>query len=115
MNALMYVFGAILLAGAVFVVTAVLMQNGKSHGLSGTISGGAETFFGKTKAKSIDRVLSRLTTVISVVFALIVIVMYVVQPDNPTLDDRFDANPGEVTTTATTTTAPSTTTTAADK
>ena len=98
---MMYVIGAILLAAAVFVVVAVLMQNGKSHGLSGSIAGGAETFFGKTKGKSIDRILSKMTTIVAVVFALIVIVLYVVQADpidqDDYLDDNFNNNTGVVT------------------
>ena len=44
----MYIaIGIILLAAALFLVVAVLLQTGKSQGLSGTISGGSETFFGK--------------------------------------------------------------------
>ncbi|MFR3310681.1 MAG: preprotein translocase subunit SecG [Christensenellales bacterium] len=76
------VFAIILLVAAVFLTIAVLMQSGKSHNLSGTIAGGADTFFGKTKGKTIDRVLSKLTTVVAIVFALLVIVVYVIQDDN---------------------------------
>lgn len=39
------VLGVILLIAAVFLIISVLMQNGKAHNLSGTIAGGAETFF----------------------------------------------------------------------
>ena len=38
------VIGIILIVFAVFLIIAVLMQQGKSHNLSGTIAGGAETF-----------------------------------------------------------------------
>ena len=71
----------IMLVAAVFLVIAVLMQHGKSHGLSGTIAGGAENFFGKEKGKRIDRVLSKLTSGIGVFFVLMVLVIYVIQPD----------------------------------
>ena len=37
------------IAASLFLIFAVLMQSGKSKKLSGTIAGGAETFFGKTK------------------------------------------------------------------
>ena len=84
------VFAIILLVAAVFLTIAVLMQSGKSHNLSGTIAGGADTFFGKTKGKTIDRVLSKLTTVVAIVFALLVIVVYVIQDDNVvTKDDEY--------------------------
>ena len=79
--AVYYVFmGALLLMG-VFLIIAVLMQHGKDHGLSGTIAGGAETFFGKDKGTRIDRMLGRLTTIVGIIFVVIVIVVYVVQPD----------------------------------
>ena len=83
------VFAIILLVAAVFLTIAVLMQSGKSHNLSGTIAGGADTFFGKTKGKTIDRVLSKLTTVVAIVFALLVIVVYVIQDDNLVTKDNY--------------------------
>ena len=83
------VFAIILLVAAVFLTIAVLMQSGKSHNLSGTIAGGADTFFGKTKGKTIDRVLSKLTTVVAIVFALLVIGVYVIQDDNVVTKDNY--------------------------
>lgn len=74
------VLGIILLLAAVFLVVAVLMQSGKSHNLSGTIAGGADTFFGKTKGKTIDKMLSKVTSIVAVCFVILVIVMYVIQP-----------------------------------
>ncbi len=71
----------ILLVAGVFVVVAVLMQHGKSQGLSGTIAGGTETYFGKEKSKRWDKTLSRLTTVVGACFVLVVLVMYVLMPD----------------------------------
>ena len=76
------VFGIILLVAALFLIVAVLMQSGKSHNLSGSIAGGAETFFGKTKGKTIDKVLSKVTSVVAVIFVLLVIVVYVIQPND---------------------------------
>lgn len=75
------VIGVILLLAAVFLVIAVLMQSGKSHNLSGTIAGGAETFFGKTKGKTMDKMLSKVTSIVAVCFVILVIVMYVIQPN----------------------------------
>ncbi|MBQ8208127.1 MAG: preprotein translocase subunit SecG [Clostridia bacterium] len=70
-------FGIVLLVMAVFLVVAVLMQSGKDKRLSGTIAGGAETFFGKSNADKWDKKLSVLTTVVAVIFVLVVIAMYV--------------------------------------
>ena len=82
--------GIILMIGAIFLIAAVLMQSGKSHKLSGTIAGGAETFFGKTKGKSIDKLFSKLTTIVSIVFVVLVIVVYIFQ-DKPIEDAKNDA------------------------
>ncbi len=71
--------GIILIIAAVFLVVAVLMQSGKSHNLSGTIAGGAETFFGKEKGSTLDKKLSKLTTVVSIVFVVLVLASYLLQ------------------------------------
>ena len=70
--------GIILIAASLFLIFAVLMQSGKSKKLSGTIAGGAETFFGKTKGKSIDKTLSKLTTIIAIVFVLLVLILILI-------------------------------------
>ena len=75
------VLGVILLIAAVFLIISVLMQNGKAHNLSGTIAGGAETFFGKNKGSTMDKMLSKVTSIVAVVFCLVVVIMYVVQDD----------------------------------
>ena len=76
-----YILMGVLLVMGAFLIVAVLMQHGKDHGLSGTIAGGAETFFGKDKGTRIDRMLGKLTTIVGIIFVVIVIVVYVVQPD----------------------------------
>ena len=64
MDTAILIFEILLLVAGVFLVAAVLMQQGKAHGLSGAIAGGAETFFGKEKGKRYDRLISRWTTII---------------------------------------------------
>ena len=72
--------GILLIISALFLIVAVLMQQGKAHNLSGAIAGGAETFFGKTKAQSINKKLSVLTTIVAIVFVILVCTVYVMQP-----------------------------------
>ena len=72
------VLGIVLILASIFLIVAVLLQSSKSHRLSGTIAGGAETFFGKTKGSSIDKKLSKLTTIVAIVFMVIVIAMYII-------------------------------------
>lgn len=98
MDTIQIVLGILLLVTAIFLIVAVLMQNGKSHGLSGAISGGAETFFGKQKGSTIEKRLSKLTTIVAIVFVIIVLVVYIRQ-DQVNLSSTAD----ETTTAATTT------------
>lgn len=53
---------------ALALIAIVLMQSGKTAGLSGSIAGGAETFFGKNKGKTIDAVLSKITAAAAIIF-----------------------------------------------
>lgn len=55
------------------LIVIVLLQSGKSAGLSGAISGGAEQLFGKQKARGMDLVLHRVTIVLSVLFFVLAI------------------------------------------
>ena len=76
------VFGIVLIVAAIFLIIAVLMQQGKSHNISGTIAGGADTFFGKTKGQTISKKLSVFTSVVAIIFVLIVLAFYVQQTPN---------------------------------
>ncbi len=55
---------------SIALVVVVLLQSGKQAGLSGSISGGAETFFGKNKARTMDAMLSRITTAVAILFVV---------------------------------------------
>lgn len=66
-------FVTLLVIVSVGLIIVVLLQSGKSAGLSGAISGGAEQLFGKQKARGIDLVLHRITVVLSVLFFLLAI------------------------------------------
>jgi preprotein translocase subunit SecG len=57
------------------LILVVLLQSGKSAGLSGAISGGAETLFGKQKARGLDLILHRITVVLSVLFILLAVLV----------------------------------------
>ena len=72
MQILEYALLVILLVSAVFIVVAVLLQKSNEDGLSGTIAGGQETFYGKDKSSHTDRTLFKLTLVAGIIFALAV-------------------------------------------
>jgi len=53
---------------SLFLIAVVLLQSGRSAGLSGTIAGGAEAIFGKKKG--LDELLGKMTTVVAVLFGI---------------------------------------------
>ncbi|SCW68890.1 preprotein translocase subunit SecG [Paenibacillus tianmuensis] len=65
----------ILVIASLGLIAAVLLQPGKSAGLSGAISGGAEHLFGKKKARGLELFLSRLTMGLAVVFFVLSLVV----------------------------------------
>ena len=75
-----YILLAVLLVCAVVIVVAVTMQK-SNEGLSGTISGSSETYYGKDKTGGRDKMLFKWTLIASIVFAVAVVVVYVIQPD----------------------------------
>lgn len=60
---------------SIALILLVIFQEGHSKGL-GIIGGGADTFFGKTKGRSIDAKLKRFTTIAAIIFAVLTIVLY---------------------------------------
>ena len=65
-------FMVLLIIDCIALITVVLLQESKSNGLSGAISGGAEQLFGKQK-RGVDLFLHRLTIVLAIIFFLIMI------------------------------------------
>ena len=85
-----YILLGILLLSAIFIVIAVTLQKSGDEGLSGTIAGGNETFYGKEKSAHGDKLWFKLTLIVSVVFVVAVLLAYIMQPDynsNPALDN----------------------------
>ncbi|BBI31140.1 preprotein translocase subunit SecG [Cohnella abietis] len=57
------------------LIAVVLLQRGKSAGLSGAITGGAEQLFGKQKARGLDLFLQRLTVGLAIGFFILSLVV----------------------------------------
>lgn len=55
---------------SIALIAVVVLQSGKSAGLSGSIAGGAETLFGGKK-KGMDEMLAKATMVLGVLFGVI--------------------------------------------
>ncbi|HLQ82838.1 MAG TPA: preprotein translocase subunit SecG [Pseudogracilibacillus sp.] len=58
----------LLIISAIVMIILIVLQPGKSEGLSGAISGGAEQLFGKKKARGLDLVLHRGTIITATIF-----------------------------------------------
>jgi len=54
----------------------VLLQQGKSAGLSGAISGAAESYFGKNKARTMEGKFERITKILATCFIILALVLY---------------------------------------
>lgn len=66
-----YILGAVLIIISLILIVIVLMQQSKSQGLSGAIAGGAETFFGKHKGRTIEAKLEKLTKILCTAFIIL--------------------------------------------
>ena len=71
---------------SVLLVVVVLMQHGKQQGMSGAIAGGAETFFGKNKGRTIDAMLKKFTAVLAILFVVSSIVLTAVSVNDHKAD-----------------------------
>ena len=71
----------VLLVAALFIIVAVLLQKSSDEGLSGSITGGSDTFYGKDKSSHGERTLFIFTIVAAIIFVLAVLAVYVIQPD----------------------------------
>jgi len=75
MSAVTIIFTVLQVLSGLAVTAIVLMQSGKSAGLSGAISGGAETFMSKGKAKTWDAKLAKATKWFALAFVLLTLIL----------------------------------------
>ncbi|MNW16593.1 preprotein translocase subunit SecG [compost metagenome] len=65
----------VLIIVSIGLIAVVLLQKGKSAGLSGAITGGAEHLFGKQKARGMDLLLSRVTMGLAIAFIVVALLV----------------------------------------
>ena len=78
MNTLNLILTIIQVLCGLAVIAVVMLQSGKSAGLSGAIAGGADTFLSKNKAKSWDAKLARWTKWVAIAFVVLTLVISLV-------------------------------------
>ena len=72
-----YILGFLLILASIVMIVVIILQEGNQQGI-GVVSGGADTFFSKNKARSIDAMLSRTTKWFAIGFVVIVLVLNII-------------------------------------
>ena len=70
------VLGVLLGIVSIAIITVIILQEGNQQGI-GVVTGAADSYFSKNKARSIDAFLARWTKVFAAVFVLFVIALNV--------------------------------------
>ncbi|MBE6781517.1 MAG: preprotein translocase subunit SecG [Ruminococcaceae bacterium] len=73
MGVLEIIIGVLVLLVSIVVIGVVLLQQGHRAGINGAISGAADTFLSKTKARTADAKLARMTKFIAIGFFVVVL------------------------------------------
>ena len=74
MTVAQWIVGILLMISAIVMIVTVLMQSSERTGI-GAVSGAAETFFGKNKARGMDAKLALVTKICTGIFVSLSIVM----------------------------------------
>ena len=75
MNILKIILTVIYAIDCIALTVVVLMQEGKQAGLTGAISGAAETYWGKNKGRSMEGGLELATRILAVVFVVLSLIL----------------------------------------
>lgn len=72
------VIGVLVILISLIIIAVVLFQQGHRAGINGAISGGADTFLSKNKARTADAKLARITKYVAVAFFVLALVANVI-------------------------------------
>lgn len=75
MEILRMVITAIFVLVCIGISVVVLLQEGKSAGLSGSISGAAESYWGRNKGRSMEGKLEKFTRILAIAFFVLAIIL----------------------------------------
>ena len=78
MSAIQILIGALVIISSIIIIVVVLMQQSREAGLSGAISGAADTFFGKNKGRTVEAKLEKFTKYFGIFFFVLVLAATVV-------------------------------------
>jgi preprotein translocase subunit SecG len=77
-NAVEIILGILVILVSLIIIFAVLFQQGRRAGINGAISGGADTFLSKNKARTADALLARWTKYVAILFFVLAIVANII-------------------------------------
>ena len=77
MTVLQYILGSVLILATLVIIFVIILQESHQQGI-GVVTGGADTFFSKNKARSIDSFLARWTKIFALLFVAIVLALNVI-------------------------------------
>lgn len=72
-----YVLGGVLILASLIMIIVIILQEGNQQGI-GVVSGGADTFFSKNKARSYDAFLAKATKWVAFSFVAIVLALNII-------------------------------------
>ncbi len=78
LNVLQIILTIVFFVVCISLVVVILLQSSRNAGLSGTVSGMGETYWGKNKANSIEGKLEKYTKILGAVFIILAIILNVV-------------------------------------
>lgn len=78
MGAIEIILGILVIIVSLIIIVAIILQPGRRAGINGVISGGADTFLSKNKARTFDAFLSRWTKYVAILFFVLAIVANIV-------------------------------------
>lgn len=90
MSVVEIILGALLLIASVVLIVVIILQEGNQQGI-GVVSGGADTFFSKNKARSYDAFLARATKWFAVGFVVVVLALNIIAYYTTPADTTADA------------------------
>lgn len=68
-----------LIIASLVLIASILLQSGKSAGLSGEIAGGAESIWGRNKGRSFEGKLEKATTISAIIFVIASLILVAIQ------------------------------------
>ncbi len=72
-----YILGSLLIVASLIMIFVIILQEGNQQGV-GVVSGGADTFFSKNKARSIDAKLAKATKWVAIAFVAVVLAINII-------------------------------------